>query len=237
MHQKVCYARWLIIALIWAGISSCVKKTKTNQDPKGPEPMCINNHNGKQWFVFDLQADMGLQQLAALTGKPVRLLLRWNPELKKRRPYKGMGIGLWLTPEETNRLAAKTVVLKMRQQVYPEVQKVITYKVKGNETINSLVKRFHSSVALMEQMNDISLLTALTPGTVIKIPVIRPKVQAGKRVTNKDTRIYVVKRGDTVWGIARRFHVKSTELQRLNPQIQGNQIRGGMRLYVPVSHK
>ena len=199
--------------------------------------MYINNHNGKQWFVFDLQADMSLEQLAGLTGKSVRLLLKWNPELKKRRPYKGMGIGLWLTPEETNRLAARTVVLKMRQQVYPDVQKVITYKVKGNETISSLVKRYHSSVALLEQMNDVSLLTTLTPGTIIKIPVIRSRKTSGGQPANRNLRVYVVKRGDTIWRIARHFHVKLSELRKNNPQIVEHQLRVGMRLYIPVVRK
>jgi LysM repeat protein len=47
-------------------------------------------------------------------------------------------------------------------------------------------------------------------------------------------RVYIVRRGDTFFKIARRFGLTTTQLRYYNPQVTNiNRIYVGQRLYVP----
>jgi LysM repeat protein len=57
--------------------------------------------------------------------------------------------------------------------------------------------------------------------------------QGGEQIT---TTVYVVRRGDTLWVIARRYNTTVATLLRLNPQIRNpNRLFVGQRIRVPVA--
>jgi len=232
---------WMIISLLLAGIGlftsslSCTKKEKkVIVKPEKPVLWVGKEHKGTERFIFYTDSDMSLRQLSKLTGKSEQDLIRWNEELKKRAPYKGQGIALWLTPKEEKLISTRIEIHKLRNAAYPNVKEIIDYTVKGGETIPRLVRRFHSDAILLKQMNCPSKLVVMAPGTKLKIPVLRRKSMR-KRPSISGTVIYKVCNGDSAWRIAHKYRISLKKLREFNPDIDINRLRVGEYLRIPVT--
>ena len=80
-----------------------------------------------------------------------------------------------------------------------------------------------------------------TPDRTERLTPMRPPVVSQPAVSAKpwikDTKTYVVNRGDTMSGIAKRFGVDMPEILRLNGLSNPNRIRVGQKLVVPAYAK
>ena len=63
-----------------------------------------------------------------------------------------------------------------------------------------------------------------------------PKVTKtkGAGATSSTTKVYVVKSGDTLSGIAVKFHTDSSEIQALNPGMSSSTVVVGDKIIVPT---
>lgn len=89
------------------------------------------------------------------------------------------------------------------------------------ETLPDIARRFHVSVASLDEANHLDAHATLAAGTVLDIPT-----PAAPEVI-----FYRVRRGDTLGAIAGRFHVSVAELREWN-HLRGNMIRQGGRLRI-----
>ena len=230
--------------LIWVIVGGCLylvfSCTKTDGPPKPLAQVLGHKKNNHQWVVLNLAEDMSLTELSQLTGKTKKELLKWNPVLRKSKPYAGQGIGMWLTPEEERLLMDNSFLRGVKHNVHgPRVQKVISYTVKGNETPEYLVKKYHSDLFLLARMNDSTKLSVMAPGTILKIPVLKKKVRKRAIFSHKGSKtiIYRVKPSDTAWKISRRYKVNLKTLQKFNPGLDLRHIQPGTRLEIPVKNR
>lgn len=82
------------------------------------------------------------------------------------------------------------------------------YTVKKGDTLSKIAQMFHTSVQTIAKDNNISNIHKIYPGQKLKI----------NSNCNYDCGhiIYTVKRGDTLWSIARRYHTSIANIVRLN---------------------
>ncbi len=87
----------------------------------------------------------------------------------------------------------------------------IAYKVRGGDSLWLIARRFGVPVARLAAWNDIAINQTLRPGRTLRI-------HTGSREADKgSTRIhYKVRKGDSLYLIARRFRVKMDQLQSWN---------------------
>ncbi|WP_461829997.1 LysM peptidoglycan-binding domain-containing protein [Aquifex sp.] len=107
----------------------------------------------------------------------------------------------------------------------------ILYKVRKGDTLIKIAKKFRVSVSEIKRANNLKS-SRLYAGQVIKIPIPKEIVKE-RRKTRVKYKIYRVKRGDTLIGIAKKFNVSVSELKRVN-RLKGSRIYVGQKLKIPV---
>ena len=96
------------------------------------------------------------------------------------------------------------------------------YVVKKGDTLWSVARRYNISVDDLKRLNDLSG-NMLSVGQVLKI--------SGEPVMNND--VYIVKSGDTLYGIASRYDIKVSDLKSYN-NLTGDILSIGQELYIPT---
>ncbi len=177
---------------------------------------------------------MALRDIAKAIGVEPVLLRDLNPSLR-----------YGVTPDKTFQLRipvgykkilmAKLDTIKKwrppKRRYYARSRKgrasVIRHRVRRGETLGMLARRYHTSIKAIKRVNRLRSNT-IRIGQILKIPTKRYayKTKRHKR--------YVVKRGDTLWDIARRFKVSVTSLRRIN-RLSSNCLYIGQVLTIPSS--
>ena len=116
-------------------------------------------------------------------------------------------------------------VLEYKNIPYVEPVKVVTdtYKVIKGDTLYGIAKKLDTTVDELKKINNIGN-DKLSIGQVLKIPV--------KEIDLGDTSTYVVKAGDTLYGIANKYGITLNELKALN-NLDTNNLAVGQILKVP----
>ncbi len=127
-----------------------------------------------------------------------------------------------------------------------------TYIVQAGDTLFSIATKFNTTIAALQQANNITNPNALSVGQRLLIPgavaqnAVTPSPTARgptpgvtretsnvTPVANAETETYIVKAGDTLAGIAAQFGVALAELQRINNIANPNLLSVGQRLIIP----
>jgi membrane-bound lytic murein transglycosylase D len=114
-----------------------------------------------------------------------------------------------------------------------------TYTVGRGDSVASVAKRFNTTVNVVREMNDLPT-GPLTVGADLRVPssssALPAKVLlAAARVDRPDRssrrpHVHVVRRGDTMWSIARRTGMDVNKLAMMNGMQPGDPLRAGQRL-------
>lgn len=129
-----------------------------------------------------------------------------------------------------------------------EGQKVkTTHEVQMGETLYSLSRKYNVSVEELQQANP-KIGDTLMAGSIIIIPVAQsptqPVVEGNDQMLDgpgmvKETipckTMYQVGKKETLFSIARQFHVTEEDLRRANPQVDGDNIKKGEYLCIPYT--
>lgn len=111
-------------------------------------------------------------------------------------------------------------------------QKALQHRVAKGDTLQLIAKRYGTDTRQLMQLNRLKS-SKLKVGMQLTIrPAAKATVKAQRADDqNEATNRYVVRKGDTLSSIARKFDVGLDDLQRWN-NIEGHQINPGNRLYV-----
>ncbi|MEK7373872.1 MAG: N-acetylmuramoyl-L-alanine amidase [Thermodesulfobacteriota bacterium] len=99
------------------------------------------------------------------------------------------------------------------------------YRIKKGDTLGKIARIYNTSIAVLLKLNAMKLRDPLYAGRLLKIPVATAETRIAKKQTaagklstpaNSGTGIYLVKRGDTLSGIARRHGTTIRVLRELN---------------------
>lgn len=97
------------------------------------------------------------------------------------------------------------------------------YVVKSGDSLWSIAKKYNTTVNELKNLNNLSSNT-LRIGQSLKIP--------NQEITKTDDDVYVVKRGDTLYGIANEYNVTVSELKKIN-NLTTNTLNIGQSLKIP----
>jgi membrane-bound lytic murein transglycosylase D len=189
----------------------------------------------------DTMGQIDLKVAADIAGITHEQLYELNPAFH-RWATDPSGPHYLLVPADVAELFKQNVA-----QLTPEQRLNATiYTVKKGDSVNSVAKKFGTSNEVVRQMNDLPT-GPLVVGTDLRVPAmgvsLPPKVMlAAARVDGKRDRslrgrqhVHVVRRGDSLWGIARRTGIDVNTLAMMNGMQPGDTLRAGQRLKLTSS--
>ena len=118
------------------------------------------------------------------------------------------------------------VLVFSSQTAFHEVQK--------GETLYSISRKYGISVGELCSENNLSTSAVIKTGQKLKIPTQNSsETKTTQKVEKTDT--YIVKKGDTLYGIAKKFGISVETLTILNKMSGSNTIKVGQVLTVPLA--
>lgn len=96
------------------------------------------------------------------------------------------------------------------------------YRVQSGDTLWSIARRFNTTVDELKKANNLTT-NSLSIGELLKIPE--------SDTTTVESEVYIVKSGDTLYSIARKYNLSVDELKKLN-NLTSNTLSIGQRLIV-----
>jgi LysM repeat protein len=106
-----------------------------------------------------------------------------------------------------------------------------TYRVRPGDTLFGIAARFRTTVGALATRNSVRNPRALMVGTVLSVPRTGASARAAAR-PGATSRVYVVRSGDTLFGIATRFRVPLASLLKANHLSARSFIQPGQRIVV-----
>ena len=175
----------------------------------------------KRVIYYTIQNGDTLSKMANRYGVSVKELERINGITDANLIYPGEILKIYPKEKREERK-------KLRKKFYS------TYVVMSGNTLSSIASKFHTTVDELVQLNDISNPNLIYPGEILKIPSL--KRGPSKSISNKQyIRTYIVKSGDTIYSIAKRFHTTIEDLVELNGLSNPNLIYTGEVLKIESS--
>ncbi len=178
----------------------------------------------------------GLDVVARLAGASVAEIRDLNPQyLRLATPPRSTSV-VRLPPGSGEAVARKYAKLPSKARVH-----YLTYVTPRRERLVTIAARYHLPVRDIQAANPKLHTTRPSRGTRLVIPAVAVPSSLAMRATGtvgRGQRAYAspthrVRRGETLTGIARRYHVTVRSLRRANSLASSETLRAGMRLRIP----
>jgi len=188
--------------------------------------------------AVDVDSQIDLALAAELAGLSLNEIYRYNPAFNR-----------WATdPEGPHRLLVpleKAKALRTALAELPDEHRIkwVRHRIRSGENLGLLASKYHTTVSLLRSVNDLRGNT-IRAGDSLVVPVARTdltryRLSADQRRRQTQERKrdghkveYVVRSGDTLWDIARRFDVGVYQLAKWNGMAPRDVLKPGRRLVV-----
>jgi len=172
-----------------------------------------------------------LKNVAKEIGVAEKTLRELNPELRYRILPQDE-YPLRVPPGKSEVLLANLDNIPV---THPPQPAYVYHRIRTGESLSTIARRYRSSVRKIMRANNLHRSSYIVAGKKLKIPLrgtmpYRPKVDRTKDFTLPS--IHVVKRGDSLWNIAKRYDTTTKKIQSLN-ELQTTQLHIGQILKMP----
>jgi len=151
-------------------------------------------------------------------------LLEWNPALSRRARWMPKGYRLKVHPEHEN--LVRTSLRKIEEMPW------IPHRVRRGESLSRIASRYGTSVYDIQLVNGLRNVHRIRIGQELKIPRFKSKVSRRAWKRRATWKYHRVRRGESLWVIARRYRVSIAMLRRVNGISKAEKIHPGDRLKV-----
>ncbi len=174
-----------------------------------------------------------LKDIAAAIGSDYAQLRVLNPELRYKitpaEPYT-----LRVPTGKGNLLLTKIDTLPVTSRPQPAY---VYHRVRPGESLSVIARRYRTRVSKIMRANNIRRSHFIRAGKKLKIPtkgtvVTRTPARTPVRVSGPIPSRHVVKSGDSLWIIAKRYGTTTREIQQLNG-LKNTYLSIGQRLKIP----
>lgn len=192
----------------------------------------------------DVPSQIDLKLAADLAGLTHEEVFELNPAFHR-----------WATPPQGPHAlllpidAAELFRQNLSQLTPDELMRVTHHIVRPGETLTTLANRYNTQPLTIRMLNGLGD-GPLAPGTDLRVPsgttelpakvlraaaiVDRPSTAARTKGARKP-KVHVVRRGESIWAIARRNNIDPRTLMRINNKRPGDVLRAGERLVLSAS--
>ncbi len=179
--------------------------------------------------VLEVPDALDLQFLASGSGIPVEELRALNPAIRRDLTPARVTTALRL-PAGTRDKAAAVLDGSPRSEWAPRTIHVV----RSGDSLHTIARRYGSSVDEIRQANGLRG-SLIHPGQELVVPRYGVQMAAtdGREYAVTGEGIYVVRRGDTLWDIARGLGLSVDSLRAANGLSTGAVIRPGQSLRLP----
>ena len=172
-----------------------------------------------------------LKNIAKEIGVPEKTLRELNPELRYRILPQDE-YPLRVPPGKSEVLLANLDNIPV---THPPQPAYVYHRIRPGESLSTIARRYRSSVRKIMRANNLHRSSYIVAGKKLKIPLrgtmpYRPKIDHTKDFTLPST--HVVKSGDSLWNIAKRYDTTTKKIQSLN-DLQTTQLHIGQVLKMP----
>jgi membrane-bound lytic murein transglycosylase D len=182
--------------------------------------------------TVEIHRQVHLKDLAAPTGATLNSLKELNPELRYSvlPPSK---YDLRVPIGKTDLLLASIEQVPLSGPPRP----AYTYhRVRRGETLSTIARRYHTSVKKIMWANNLKRSSYIVAGKKLKIPqrgMVVTRAQTNRAPTREEwNRHHVVKSGDSLWIIAKRYGTTTKKIQEMN-RLSTTHLRINQVLQVP----
>ena len=177
-----------------------------------------------QYDEIRLDKSIHLRSVAKETGISFDELRRLNPELRRSVTPPGRE-GYYLKVPVGTSGSVKRAKSRMKTWTQPPPPARTWYRVRRGDSLSVIAHRFGTSVRQLRNLNDLS-------GSLIRVGQRLRVTRGSKDVTDTgEVKWYRVRRGDSLWSIAKRFQVSVQDLKILN-NLRSSLIRVGRMLMI-----
>jgi membrane-bound lytic murein transglycosylase D len=172
-----------------------------------------------------------LKNVAKEIGVAEKTLRELNPELRYRILPQDE-YPLRVPPGKSEVLLANLDNIPV---THPPRPAYVYHRIRRGESLSTIARRYRSSVRKIMRANNLHRSSYIVAGKKLKIPLrgtmpYRPKIDRTKDFTLPST--HVVRRGDSLWNIAKRYDTTTKKIQSLN-NLQTTQLHIGQVLKMP----
>lgn len=184
----------------------------------------------------EIKKQVQLKDIAKEIGMNAKELKDLNPELRYA-----------LLPPESYQLK----IPKDKIQIFlSKIDKIKTtysppplyvyHRVRRGDTLSGIAKKYKTSVRAISATNNINRPHTIIAGKVLKIPGRAGKTKfntpTSQPRSSKQTRTYIVRRGDNLWIIARKFGTTTKTIMAAN-KLSGTNLSIGQKLYITSKYR
>ena len=183
---------------------------------KDPEKYGFEFQNPAEPLLYesvDIEKQVQLKVLAKEIGVDYIELTGLNPELRQQVTP--------VTPYLLKVPAGKGGVLLAKldsiQKWQPPQNAYVIHRVRSGETLSLIARRYRTKVSYIVRANNIQRKHFIRAGQKLKVP-LKGSSSGRTYVSNElpPNGKYKIKKGDTLWLIARKFNTNTKKLQRIN---------------------
>lgn len=184
------------------------------------------------WDVIVVPDQVELSVLAKILAVDSAAVRRLNPRYVQGLTPAGREVEIRVPAGAGQRFAAAWAALPANQRV-----NVVWHVVRRGETLSGIARRYGVSTALLQRTNNISRPSSLQIGRRLRVPMrgaSSPVVQVASTAEANRPRVIMhrVRRGESVWTIARRYGVRASDVLAWNGLDESSVIRPGDQIRI-----
>ena len=184
-----------------------------------------------EYNTVTISKQVHLKSIAAVTGISLKELRALNSELRYQI-VPAESYSLKIPPGKGEMLLAKIAQIPVSS---PPRRAYVKHRVKPGETLSTIAKRYRVSMKRIARANGIYKNNFIVAGKTLKIPqkgTIIPETKPYVKPKYSSASRHVVKSGDSLWVIARRYGSTTKKIMAMN-RLSNTHLKIGQVLKIP----